>query len=107
MVQTWKFGISNPNNDTLYVQVVISGSDGSGVSDFTVSSAVLVVAPTNSVNPPLNNQQLSYAFPATDKGDTFTFTATIFWGTSPTNMSDTSTNTIGGVPNSGSFTVVG
>ena len=105
-VQTWKFGIFNPNNDTLFVQVVISGSDGSGVSGFTVSTVVLTVNPTNSQNPPLNNQVLSFAFPATDQGDTFTFTATIFWGTSPTSLTNTSNSANPGIPTSGSFTIV-
>jgi hypothetical protein len=104
-VQTWKFGIFNPNNDTLYVQVQITGADGSGVSGFTVTSAVLVVAPTNSVNPPLNNQLLSFTFPASDIGDTFTWSATIMWGTSPTSLTGTSTDSAPGIPTSGSFTV--
>jgi hypothetical protein len=104
-VQQWKFGISNPNNDTLYVQVQISGSDGSGVSGFTVTSTVLVVAPTNSVNPPLNNQQLSFTFPAGDIGDTFTWSATIMWGASPTSLTGTSSDSAPGIPTSGSFTI--
>ena len=105
-VQTWKFGIFNPNNDTLFVQVQITGTDGSGVSDFTVTSTVLVVAPTSSVNPPLNNQQLSFTFPASDIGDTFNWSATIMWGTSATSLSGTSTASTPGVPASGSFTVI-
>jgi hypothetical protein len=105
-VQTWKFGIANPNNDTLFVQVQISGTDGSGVAGFTVTSTVLVVAPTNSVNPPLNNQQLSFTFPASDIGDTFNWSAIIMWGTSATSITGTSTASSPGIPTSGSFTVL-
>jgi hypothetical protein len=104
--QVWKFGISNPNNDTLYVQVQVAGADGSGVSGFTTISAVLVVAPTNAVNPPLNNQQLTFTFPSGDLGATFTWSATIMWGTSPTSLTGISTDSAAGVPMSGSFTVI-
>jgi hypothetical protein len=105
-VQQWKFGISNPNNDTLYVQVQITGTDGSGVSGFTTTSTVLVVAPTNSVNPPLNNQVLTFTFPPSDKGDTFTWSATIMWGTSPASITGISTDSAPGIPTAGSFTII-
>jgi hypothetical protein len=104
--QVWKFGISNPNNDTLYVQVQVTGADGSGVSGFTTISAVLVVAPTNAVNPPLNNQLLTFTFPSGDLGATFTWSATIMWGTSPTTITSISTDSAAGIPMSGSFTVI-
>jgi hypothetical protein len=104
--QTWKFGISNPNNDTLFVQVVINGTDGTGVNGFTASSLILTVNPTNSVTPPLNGQIITFTFPPTDQGDTFTFTAVIHWGTSPTSQPFTSTDSTPGVPTSGSFTIV-
>jgi hypothetical protein len=104
-VQQWKFGISNPNNDTLFVQVQITGSDGSGVSAFTTTSTVLVVAPTNATNPPLNNQVLTFTFPPGDIGDTFTWSATIMWGTSATSITGTSTDSAPGIPTSGSFTI--
>jgi hypothetical protein len=104
-VQVWKFGISNPNNNTLYVKVQITGIDGSGVSGFTVTTTVLTIAPTNAVNPPLNNQQLTFTFPQGDNGDTFTWSATIMWGTSPTSLTGTSTDSAPGIPASGSFTV--
>jgi hypothetical protein len=101
-VQTWKFGITNLNNDTLYVQVVITGADGTGVSGFTASSSILTVNPNTS----LNSQFITFTLPATDQGDTFTFTAVIHWGTSPTSQPFTSTDSLGGVPTSGSFTIV-
>jgi hypothetical protein len=105
-VQQWKFGISNPNNDTLFVQVQITGIDGSGVSGFTTTSTVLVVAPTNATNPPLNNQLLTFTFPPGDNGDTFTWSATILWGTSATSITGTSTDSAPGIPTSGSFTII-
>jgi len=104
-VQQWKFGISNPNNDTLFVQVQVTGSDGSGVSAFTTTSTVLVVAPTNATNPPLNNQLLTLTFPPGDIGDTFTWSATILWGTSATSITGTSTDSAPGIPTGGSFTI--
>jgi hypothetical protein len=104
--QTWKFGISNPNNDTLFVQVVINGTDGTGVNGFTASSLILTVNPTNAVTPPLNGQIITFTFPTTDQGDTFTFTAVIHWGTTPTSQPFTSTDSTPGVPTSGSFTIV-
>jgi hypothetical protein len=104
-VQQWKFGISNPNNDTLFVQVQITGADGSGTSPFTTTSTVLVVAPTNATNPPLNNQLLAFQFPPSDNGDTFTWSATIMWGTSSTTITGTSTDSAPGIPTSGSFTI--
>jgi hypothetical protein len=100
-VQTWKFGVLNNNNDTIYVQVQITGTDGSGVNGFTIASPVL----TLNAGKNLVGQTLSVVIPASDIGDTFQWSAVILWGTSPTNLSNTSTLNQG-VPTSGSFTVL-
>jgi len=101
-VQTWKFGVFNPNNDTIFVTVKISGSDGAGVSGFTVTSAVIVLNPGQA----LTSQTVSFAFPPEDIGDTFTFTGVIQWGTSSASQPNSSSSSLGGVPTSGSFTIV-
>jgi len=100
-MQTWKFGVQNPNNDTIFVNVQITASDGTGVNGFTLNSGVITLnANKNSVG-----LTVSVTLPAGDIGDTFTWTAVIQWGTSPTALVNTSTQN-NGVPTSGSFTVL-
>jgi hypothetical protein len=100
-VQTWRFGVQNPNNDTIYVNVQITVTDGTGVNGFTLNSGVITLSASKN----LVNITVSQTIPAADLGDTFTWNAVIQWGTSPTDLSNTSTLN-NGVPTSGSFTVL-
>jgi hypothetical protein len=106
--QTWRFGIVNTDNaTTIYVQVQINVVDGAGTAPFTLTSATFTLTPTQV----LNNQFLTQTFdPNTDVGKSFTFQMTIFWGTSPTSMTQQSTDVLGGaasgIRTSGSFTVL-
>jgi len=102
-LQAFKFGINNPNNaTTLFAQVEINGTDGSGVAGFTLTSAVFTLAPSQSVL----NQVLSQQFGLQNLGEAWTVTMVIHWGTTPTSLTQTSTSSTGGVPTSGSFTIV-
>jgi hypothetical protein len=97
-LQTFKFGVLNPNNaTTIFVNVQINGIDGSGSAPFTLNTGVIALTPGQN----LTNQQLTQAF--TIAGETWTFTAVIQWGLSPNALTATSTAN-NGVPTSGSFT---
>jgi hypothetical protein len=96
--QTWKIGVTNRDNvTTIFVRVQITGVDGSGIDGFTITTAVIQLAPLQAIN----NNILTQTF--NTPGQTWTFTATIFWGTSATSLTNTSTNTVDFAPNSGSF----
>ena len=100
-VETWTVGVLNPNsNVTLYVNVQIIASDGSGTPGFTVNSGVIKLAP----NTNLNNLPLSITVPASDLGHTLTWAAVIQYGTTSSLGASSTANE--GVPTSGSFTVV-
>jgi hypothetical protein len=102
-LQTFKFGILNPNNaTTIFAQVEIDGTDGSGTTGFTLTSAVFTLTPGQN----LTNQALSQQFGQQNLGEVWTVTAVIHWGTTPTSLNQTSTSSTGGVPTSGSFTIV-
>jgi hypothetical protein len=102
-LQTFKFGVFNPNNvTTIFAQVEIDGTDGSGTAGFTLTSAVFTLTPGQV----LNNQALSQQFGQQNLGETWTVTAVIHWGTSPTSLDQISTSSNATVPTSGSFTIV-
>jgi hypothetical protein len=101
--QTFRFGVLNPNNaTTLFVQVEIDGIDGSGTKPFTLTSAVFSLTPGQN----LINQALIQPFGPQNIGETWTVSMSIHWGTSPTSLNNVSTSSTGGVPTSGSFTIV-
>jgi hypothetical protein len=101
--QTFKLGVLNPNNaTTLYVNFQINLIDGSGTNPITANSGVIALSPLQSTS----NNQVKVSFGQANIGETWTFTAVIQWGTSPTALTNISTATQGGVPTSGSFTVL-
>jgi hypothetical protein len=106
-VQQYRIGLLNPNSAlTIYVNVQVVGTDGAGVAGFTLNTGVLTLSP----NQTITNQLLSVTLPASDLGSTFTWTLSIQWGTTATTDPaqlpfNTFTDT-GGIPTSGSFTVV-
>jgi len=104
-VQTFKYGFKSNSTTTIYASVTITGVDGIGVNGFTLTSQVFTLTPNKNIS----NQILTQTFDSSQIGDTFTFTAVIHWGTTPT--SDPSqlpfTSTLSnGAPTSGSFTVL-
>jgi hypothetical protein len=101
--QTFKLGALNPNNaTTIYVNFQINLVDGSGTNGITANSGVIALSPLQSVS----NQLVTVSFTQANIGESWTFTAVIQWGTSPTSLDQTSTASTGGVPTSGSFTVL-
>jgi hypothetical protein len=99
--QTWRIGVTNLDNaTTIFVQVQISAVDGAGVDGITITTGVIQLAPLQVSD----NNILTQTF--TTSGQAWTFTAKILWGTSATSLPFTSTDTVGGVPNSGSFSTV-
>jgi hypothetical protein len=106
-VQTYKIGVLNPNSAlTIYVNIQISGTDGAGVNGFTLNTGVITLSPSQT----LTNLLLSVTLPASDLGDTFTWTLSIQWGTTavtdPSQLPFSTFTDSGGIPTSGSFTVV-
>ena len=104
-VQTFKYGFKSNSTTTIYASVTITGVDGVGVNGFTLTSQVFTLTPNKNIA----NQLLTQTFDSSQVGDTFTFTAVIHWGTTPTNdpsqLPFTSTLS-NGAPTSGSFTVL-
>jgi hypothetical protein len=106
--QTWKFGIVNTDNSTtIFAQVQINVIDGAGTAPFTLTSPVFTLTPGQVIN----NQVLTKSFdPNVDVGKSFTFQMQIVWGTSPTALTQQSTDVLGGpttgIRTSGSFTVL-
>jgi len=104
-VQTFKYGFKSNSTTTIYASVTITGVDGVGVNGFTLTSQVFTLTPNKNIA----NQILTQTFDSSQLGDTFTFTAVIHWGTTPTNdpsqLPFTSTLS-NGAPTSGSFTVL-
>jgi len=104
-VQTFKYGFKSNSTTTIYASVTITGVDGIGVNGFTLTSQVFTLTPNKNIS----NQMLTQMFDSSQIGDTFTFTAVIHWGTTPTNdpsqLPFTSTLS-NGAPTSGSFTVL-
>jgi hypothetical protein len=94
--QTWTAKITNPNLVTVYAQVTIVGTDGTGTTGFTTVSPVFTLTAGASITPAITQM-----FPTTDIGVKFHFTATIMWGTSPTMLTNPGGNT-----KSGSFAIV-
>jgi len=100
--QTWRLGIvNNDPTATIYAQIQVNGVDGDGSAPFTVTSNLIILGPSQSIN----NVLLTKAFTEADIGRTFTFTLSIAWGTSPTSMTNTSTLAAQGTRNTGSFTI--
>jgi hypothetical protein len=106
--QTWRFGIVNiDNSTTIFAQVQIDVVDGAGTAPFTLTSQVFTLTSGQVIN----NQFLTESFdPNVDVGKSFTFQMTIFWGTSPTALTQQSRDVLGGpstgIRTSGSFTVL-
>jgi hypothetical protein len=106
-VQTYKIGVLNPNSAlTIYVNVQVVATDGAGVAGFTLNTGVITLSPSQTIT----NQLLSITLPASDLGSTFTWTLSVQWGTTATTDPaqlpfNTFTDT-GGIPTSGSFTVI-
>jgi hypothetical protein len=94
--QTWTAKITNPNLVTVYAQVTIVGTDGTGTTGFTTVSPVFTLTGGASITP-----TITQTFPTTDIGVKFHFTATIMWGTSPTMLTSP-----GGNSKSGAFAIV-
>ncbi len=100
--QTFVAGVYNPNNSTtLYLSVRVDGVDQSG-RIFTSSSQVVKLLPEQS----LTNIKIANAFDPSTVGSTFAFTTTIAWGVDPLALSQTSSPSGSGVPDSGSFSIV-
>ncbi|HVH15290.1 MAG TPA: hypothetical protein VNA15_06195, partial [Candidatus Angelobacter sp.] len=95
-MQTWTAKLANPNSVTVYAQVTIVGTDGTGTTGFTTISSTFTLTGGASITP-----TITQTFPATDIGVKFHFTATIMWGTSPTALTSPGGNT-----KTGSFTIV-
>jgi hypothetical protein len=94
--ETWTIKISNPNTVTVYAQVTITATDGTGTTGFTAMSGTITLTAGQSLTPTMQSGNLS-----ADIGVKFHFVATIVWGTSPTSMPYPGGNT-----KSGAFAVV-
>jgi hypothetical protein len=81
--ETWIYLAFNGNkNVTLYAAISITGTDGSGVTGFTVTSPVFTLKPYG-----LALGFLSETFTSASIGETYHFTAVILWGTTATTNS--------------------
>jgi len=94
--ETWTIKIMNPNTVTVYAQVTIQATDGTGTMGFTTMSVVITLTAGQSLTPTMQSGDLS-----ANIGVKFHFTATIMWGLSPTALTFT-----GGNSKSGAFAVV-
>jgi hypothetical protein len=99
--QTFFVGVKNPNNVPIFVNVQVTGVDGSG-DTFTANSGVIRLGPGQN----MVNIAISQPFDQSLVGETFTFNSVIQWGTSASSLTQTSTLSQG-APTSGSFTIVG
>lgn len=99
-VETFNIGLHNPNKNTIFLQIQVLMIDSSG-TPLALSTGMLQA----------NSEQtfagiaLTATFSPTDIGSTFSFVATIMWGTSSSNLSITG-SARAGTPTSGIFTIV-
>ena len=94
--QSWLYIVWNENKQsTVYAAITISGTDGSGVNSFTVTSSVFKL---NAYG--LAFGTLTETFNNAQVGDTFHFTAVLLWGT-------TSTTNPAALPYVGSYSITG
>jgi hypothetical protein len=82
----FKMGITNPDVNTVYAQVTITGVGSLGDS-FTVTSATVTIAP----NANANNIVLTVPLTSAMIGETFTFSFSIAESVDPNNLTGTST----------------
>lgn len=97
-IQTFVSSVNNPTgNPTIYAEVTVVGTDQSGINGFAVNSTTFSMKPGQTVK----HIDDTVTFPPSDLGDTFSFSAIIAYGTTPTSL-----NTISNSGRSGTFTIV-
>jgi uncharacterized membrane protein len=99
--QSYVMLVLNPNiNTTLFVNVQITVTTDSGLRSFTVNSGVLQAGPGQQLD-----IRISQVFTGVSAGQAFTFSAQILWGTSPTALTNISTQHDPRAPIAGTFSI--
>jgi hypothetical protein len=94
-IQTWTAVVFNPTSTSQAVQVVVSVMPDDGLGSFTAQSAIVTLAPGQ-----LTSIPVTQSFQNTPAGTGFSFTVTLIFGDTPSNLNQTSFFTF-----NGSFTV--
>lgn len=99
-VETFSIGLHNPNKNTIFLLIQVLAVDSSG-TPLALSTGMLQLSPDQT----LTGITLAATFSPADIGSTFSFAATIMWGTTSSNLSITG-SARAGTPTSGIFTII-